>query len=183
MTALTAEQAAAIDTAHVVHGADAEGAYMGLVAGHTAAATASGPPPDAAWRWQAGAWQPPAPTLDDLRAIKRAQVNDWRASADRGQFTHGGSVFACDNISRQRIDAVASHVALHGSMPVNWAGYWKAHDNTAVAVPDAVAFRAFHAAMVAQGVANFAAAELLKVQIAAAQNPEQLAAIVWPSSS
>ncbi|MDT3735555.1 MAG: DUF4376 domain-containing protein [Denitratisoma sp.] len=122
---------------------------------------------------------PPAPTLEELKLSKNAEINAARAAANAGTFAHGGKTFACDALSRGDIDGVNGYVALFGALPPEFPGAWKAADNSYLPIEDVPAWKAFYAAMVAQGAANFAHAQALKAQLAAATTPEAVAAIAW----
>lgn len=71
------------------------------------------------------------------------------------------------------------YVALYGALPPGFPGAWKAVDNTYLPIANVDAWKVFYTAMVAQGAANFAHAQELKAQLAAATTPEAVAAIVW----
>lgn len=122
---------------------------------------------------------PPAPTFDEIKAAKNTEINLARAAANTGTFIHDGKAFACDALSRGDIDGVNGEVALTGALPQDFPGAWKALDNTFLPIADVAAWTAFYRAMVAQGAANFAHAQQLKAQLAAATTPEAVAAIVW----
>lgn len=116
--------------------------------------------------------------LDDLKSAKNAQINAARATANTGTFAHGGKTFSCDHLSRSDIDGVNGYAALYGALPPGFPGAWKAVDNTYLPIADLDAWKAFYAAMVSQGAANFAHAQDLKTQLAAATTPEAVAAII-----
>lgn len=122
---------------------------------------------------------PPAPTFDELKAAKNAEINAARAVANTSTFAHGGKAFSCDQLSRSDIDGVNGYVAIYGALPPGFPGAWKAVDNTYLPIADVEAWKVFYTAMVAQGAANFAHAQELKAQLAAATTPEAVAAIVW----
>lgn len=122
---------------------------------------------------------PIEPALEDLRAAKNVEINVARASANTSTFAHGGKTFSCDQLSRSDIDGVNGYVALYGALPPGFPGAWKAVDNTYLPIADVEAWKVFYTAMVAQGAANFAHAQELKAQLAAATTPEAVAAIVW----
>jgi hypothetical protein len=121
----------------------------------------------------------PAPDLADLRVEKNAQINEWRGAANLSTFPHAGKLVACDELSRSDIDGVANNIALFGEFPAGFPGGWKATDNTMIPLPDVDAFRALYASMTAQGTENFNHAQILKVQLAAASTPDEIAAITW----
>jgi hypothetical protein len=122
---------------------------------------------------------PPAPTLDELKAAKNAEINLARAAANTSTFAHGGKTFSCDQLSRGDIDGVNGYVALFGALPPEFPGAWKAIDNSYHPIADVAAWKAFYASMVAAGSANFVHAQTLKAQLAAATTPAAVAAIVW----
>lgn len=122
---------------------------------------------------------PPVPTLDELKSVKNTEINLARASANTSIFQHDGKTFACDALSRSDIDGVNGYVALYGALQPGFPGAWKAVDNTYLPIADVEAWKVFYTAMVAQGAANFAHAQELKAQLAAATTPEAIAAIVW----
>lgn len=128
--------------------------------------------------WVAG-YVPPVPDITVLKAAKNLQINQWRATANKTHFPHGGKLIACDDLSRGDIDAVANSIALTGAFPAGFPGAWKATDNSYIMLSDVDAFKAMHAAMTAQGTANFMHAQTLKTALAAATTEEQINAIVW----
>lgn len=120
-----------------------------------------------------------ASTLDNFKAMKNAEINAARLSANRSTFTHQGKAFACDELSRSDIDGVTSYVSLSGSMPPGWPGAWKAVDNTYHPITSVDDWKAFVASMVAAGNANFAKAQALKGRLASATTSDQIEAIRW----
>lgn len=143
---------------------------------------------------QAGAWVnyraneardgielvPPAVVdLATLKASKNEQINAWRAAANLSTFPHAGKQISCDALSRSDIDGVANNIALFGVFPEGFPMGWKTTDNTMIPLADVDAFRAMFASMTAQGTENFNHAQALKVQLAAAITPEDVAAIEW----
>lgn len=121
----------------------------------------------------------PVPNLQAMKAAKDEEINTWRAAANLSTFPHSGKVIACDALSRSDIDGVANSVALFGAFPEGFPGGWKAVDGTFIPLPDVDAFRAMYASMTAQGTTNFAHAQALKLQLALADTPQEVAAIVW----
>lgn len=120
----------------------------------------------------------PAPSLDDLKAAKRSEINNARFTANSTSFPYAGKLIACDALSRGDIDGVLG-VALRGSMPPGWPGVWKATDNTYVSMPDPASFLSMYDAMVAQGAANFLRSEQLKAQVAAATTADEVEGVEW----
>lgn len=123
--------------------------------------------------------EPPNPTLAELKTTKNAEINADRLGANRSTFTHGGKVFACDELSRSDIDGTNGQISNLGAMPAGWPGGWKAVDNTYLAISEVADWKAFYGSMFAAGNANFARAQALKSLLEAATTAEQVAAIVW----
>ncbi len=120
-----------------------------------------------------------ADLLEVVRAEKNAEINAARLAANRGTFTHAGKEFACDELSRSDIDGVNGYVTLFGGLPADWPGAWKAVDNSYAPIATLADWKAFYASMVAAGNVNFAHAQALKAQLAAAMTIEQVQAINW----
>lgn len=139
-----------------------------------------GMPPSAhhIWDWNTLAWVDPR-TLDGLKADKNAEINATRAALNTTSFIHDGKTFSCDSLSRSDIDGVNGYVALYGVLPPDFPGAWKAIDNSYYPLADVAAWKAFYAAMVSAGTANFIQAQQLKAQLAAATTAEEVAAIQW----
>lgn len=138
---------------------------------------------DGVWtqQWQVQSLSPEqsAANLAAAKAAKNEAINAARLAANRTTFTHGGKVFACDELSRGDIDGINGFVALNSAMPPGWPGGWKAVDNTYLPVPDVDAWKAFYGSMVAAGNANFAHAQTLKAALAEATTTAEINAIVW----
>lgn len=117
--------------------------------------------------------------LEQAKASKNQQINDWRAEANQTYFTHQGKQVACDALSRSDIDAVAGSISLTGVFPAGFPGAWKATDNTYLALPDVAAFKAMYSSMTLQGTINFGHSQTLKTTLAAATTVAQVNAIVW----
>ncbi len=117
--------------------------------------------------------------LETLKASKNEEINAARLAANFSRFAHAGKFFACDQLSRSDIDGTNGYVAINGALPPGWPGGWKAIDNTYTVIADVDAWKAFYASMFAAGNANFAHAQVLKAQLAAASTPEDVAAIQW----
>lgn len=122
---------------------------------------------------------PAAPSIDDVRKKKNADINNARLEANSRTFTHDGQVFACDALSRSDIDGVNGYVALYGDFPAQFSRTWKAVDNSYYPLPSVASWKMFYASMVATGAANFARAQELKAQLAGATTIEEVEAIVW----
>ena len=128
--------------------------------------------------WVAKVWIDPR-TLQDLKTTSNALINAARLDANSAGFAYSGKEFSTDPLSRSDIDGINGYAGLYNALPPNWAGAWKAQDNTYLAVPDLDAWKAFYSAMVEAGNTNFAKAQALKAQLAAATTPEEVEAITW----
>lgn len=126
-------------------------------------------------------WEDPR-TLEDLKAAKNAAIDLARERADSTTFMFQGLSIAVDPLSKG--DIMGAHGEwLTGQAPEGWPGGWKSKDkgpngeSLYVPIPDQATWLAFYRAMVAQGTANFAHAQALKAQLAAATTAEEVAAV------
>lgn len=122
-------------------------------------------------------FEPAPPSLADLKAAKNAAINAARLKANQSHFTFAGKQIAVDALSRSDIDAAHGAWLMAGGPPPGWPGGWKAIENSIIPIPDLPTWGAFYGAMVAQGTANFAHAQALKAQLAAATTAEEVAAV------
>jgi hypothetical protein len=136
------------------------------------------PGPAFVFNWTTKQWEDPR-TLADFKAAKNLYINEARLKANYTSFQYSGKSIAADQLSRGDIDGVNGEVSLTNEMPANWQGAWKAIDNTYVGIPDVATWTLFYKAMVGQGSINFAHAQGLKAQLAAATTIEEVEAIVW----
>lgn len=121
----------------------------------------------------------PLPNIPALKAAKNTEINLARGAANTSTFPYGGKTFACDQLSRSDIDGINGYVAIYSALPAGWPGAWKAVDNSYSLIPDVATWKLFYAAMVATGNANFAHAQTLKTQLAAATTASEIAAVQW----
>lgn len=115
--------------------------------------------------------------LEDLKARKNAAINAARLKANQSHFVFMGKQIAVDPLSRSDIDAAHGAWLLAGGPPPDWPGGWKAISNAIIPIPDMATWAAFYGAMVAKGTANFAHAQALKAQLAAATTAEEVEAV------
>lgn len=120
-----------------------------------------------------------ATLLAQAKALKNAEINSARLSANYTTFTHGGKTISCDALSRSDIDGANGYISLYGALPGGWPGAWKAVDNTYVVIADIAAWKAFYTSLFAQGNANFTHAQTLKAALASATSVAQVEAISW----
>ncbi len=129
--------------------------------------------------WREAADQGDAVDLGAIKASKNEEINAARLAANFSSFPFAGKQIASDQLSRSDIDGTNGYVSLYGAMPPGWPGVWKATDNSYVPLPDVAAWKDLYSAMFAQGNANFAHSQVLKALLAAADTPEDVAAIHW----
>lgn len=134
------------------------------------------PSPNHVFNYSTKQWEDPR-TLSDMKSAKNAAINAARLKANQSHFTFAGKQIAVDPLSRSDIDAAHGAILMAGAMPGGWPGGWKAMDNTIVPIADLATWGQFYGAMVAQGTANFAHAQALKAQLAAATTAEEVAAV------
>lgn len=117
--------------------------------------------------------------LAQAKAAKNDEINAARLATNLTTFPYGGKEIACETLSRSDVDGTNGYVANAGALPPGWPGGWKATDNTYVPIGNVAAWKQFYAAMVGQGLVNFAHAQDLKTQLATAATLEEVAAITW----
>ena len=117
--------------------------------------------------------------LQSAKKQKHANVNKWREFANYDVFSFAGKFFSCDLLSRSDLSAIAEFVAMNGNLPDSFPGAWKALDNSFFPINSADEFRALHAAMVAQGTANFIKSQQLKALIESAETLDQLEELIF----
>ena len=134
--------------------------------------------PGASHRWDVAlkAWSFP---IDLAKDTKNTEINTARLTANRSTFIFAGKDIACDELSRSDIDGAHGIILMTGALPPGWPGGWKAVDNTSVPIPDVATWGAFYAAMVSQGMSNFAKSQVLKAQLASATTIAEVVAIQW----
>lgn len=174
---LTSAEAAAIDAAHVVHGVDAAGAYLGLLPVSQASAVATSAPPVPSWLWVAGQWQPPPATLAELRAARWDAIKSRRDELLGGTFSCGGLVYDINatNITGATVRAMRAQAA---GEP--YAQVWVLADNSTTTL-DAAGMVAVGEACAVAVNALWGVSIALRAQIDAATTADEIAAIDWPT--
>ena len=117
-------------------------------------------------------------TLDDLKALKRAEINQHRDQVEFGPFEYNGMAFDGDVDAQRRL---AGYISVSKSALAQGEEYSREFilaDNTVVTL-QANDFVAIELAKIDQVAAAFAKAILLKQQIEQATSKEELEAIVW----
>ena len=118
--------------------------------------------------------------LAEAKISRNGYIDNSRFRINFTSFMHGGKEVSSNQLSRSDIDATNGYVAVFGVLPPGFPGGWIAIDKTLIAIPDITAWKAFYASMFAAGGANFAIAQSLKTQIAAATTVDEVVAITWP---
>ncbi len=178
MTPLTSQQAAAIDTPHVVHGVDSAGAYLGLVSAAAAATIAACPPPTVGtWRWLVGRWLRVF-GMPELRLTKWSEIKAARDAAIAADLQTPFGAFQCGRDDRASItDAMLLLQTLEARSQPTTITFTLA-DNSVVALT--AAQTATVSVLIGQRTqAAHATGRSLRAQIADAQTPQALAAIAW----
>lgn len=116
----------------------------------------------------------PEPTLDELKAIKRAAIAAARYAAETGGCTVDGVTIATDRGSQALLTAAVVSARLDPEFKTRW----KCADGHFVAL-DAFQLRAIGDAVIAHVEACFAREGELCEQIDAVQTAEELASIQW----
>lgn len=127
------------------------------------------------WSWAAGDWMV---GLDDLRRLRRDEVNAWRNSKEFAPFAWQGMVFDADADAQRRLQLAAlsaQQSVMAGTQPEP-AIDWTLADNTTVTLT-ATQLLAAAQAMGSSINAAHQAARTIKMQIEAASTAEQLMAI------
>lgn len=117
---------------------------------------------------------PPEPTLDELKAQKKAEIAAARYAAETGGCTVDGVSIATDRGSQ----ALLTAAVVSARLDLEFKTQWKCADGRFKQL-DAFQLRAIGDAVIAHVEACFAREGELCEQIDAAQTPEELAAIKW----
>jgi hypothetical protein len=122
---------------------------------------------------------PVPPTLDELKANKRAEINQQRAELETAGFSYLGHVFDSDQRSADRIQVATGSAlaALMAGQPYELA--WTAADNTDVPL-DAAGVVGLNTAFAVYGLTLHETAKALKAQVDAATTAGEVEAIAWP---
>lgn len=117
-------------------------------------------------------------SLDELKAMKTAEITAQRIAADSDKFTYNG--LSIRTAEKDMFDLLIADARISkGGMPPNWPGGWKAIENSYVPISTVDEWNAFFIAMYDAGIANFTRSQQIKARIAAATAPEEIAAITW----
>ena len=120
-----------------------------------------------------------AVALETVRAEQKRAIDDAWVAANLGSFMFRDKVITCDTLDRQNIEGTTSYLNSHGTFPPGWPGGWKTDDNSYVEITTPQDWKDFIAAMVTQGMTNFAKAQALKQTLAEATTFESVLAVKW----
>lgn len=119
--------------------------------------------------------QCPTQPLEELKLIKRAEINQARDNAEQGGFEYMGKVFDSDQVSCQRISCAAQAMAFS---PEGATITWTCQDNSTIDLT-AQELSGLVVALVEWSNTCHQKATSLKAQIDAATTVEELEKIQW----
>ncbi len=121
---------------------------------------------------------PPPPTLEEVKAAKRAEINAERDRREQAGFPYMGTVFDSDPISAQRL-TVAANTALMAKMANSpFSITWTTQGNTQI-ILDADEMMGTLPALAANANALQEQATALKARVDAAATVDEVNAIGW----
>lgn len=117
----------------------------------------------------------PEPTLDELKLLKRAEINSARDRTEQGGFEYLGKVFDSDMISCQRISTAAQAMAFAQE---ETAIVWTCQDNTTISL-NKTQLVGMVAALAEWSNTCHQKATALKAEVEKAKTKEELEKITW----
>ena len=117
----------------------------------------------------------PEPTLDELKLLKRAEINSARDRTEQGGFEYLGKTFDSDPISCQRISTAAQAIALASD---DTAIVWTCQDNTTISL-NKTQLAGLVAALAMHSNTCHQKATALKAEVEKAKSKEELEKITW----
>lgn len=117
----------------------------------------------------------PEPTLDELKLLKRAEINSARDRTEQGGFEYLGKVFDSDPISCQRISTAAQAMDF---APEESAIVWTCQDNTTISL-NKTQLAGLVAALAMHSNTCHQKATALKAEVEKAKTKEELEKITW----
>jgi hypothetical protein len=118
-------------------------------------------------------WEDPR-TLQEIKTAKWTEIKQARSQAEYAGFTWDGSVFDSDALSQQRITGAVTLAQMDAEFSIDWT----LADNT-VRPLNAAQMKEVGTALGVHVATQFAHAQDLRVQLDAAQTPEEVAALGW----
>lgn len=119
--------------------------------------------------------QQPVPTIDELKVLKRAEINQARDNAEQGGFEYMGKVFDSDQVSCIRI-STAAHAMQYADDTATIT--WTTQDNSTIDLNKSQLMGLVVALAQWSNVCHQKATSL-KAQIDACASKEELDKIVW----
>lgn len=119
----------------------------------------------------------PSPSLEELKAEKRAEINKERDKAEQGGFEYMGKIFDSDPISCQRISCAAQAMSLLPTSDENKIT-WTTQDNSTIDL-NAQELLGLVGALAQWSNTCHQKATALKAKIDTAQTAEELELIKW----
>lgn len=117
----------------------------------------------------------PEPTLDELKLLKRAEINSARDRTEQGGFEYLGKTFDSDPISCQRISTAAQAIALASD---DTAIVWTCQDNTTISL-NKTQLAGMVGALAQHSNSCHQKATALKAEVEKAKTKEELEKITW----
>lgn len=137
-------------------------------------------------KWQGSSWiyekipEPKPeqePTIEELKLIKRSEINAARDAAEQGGFEYMGKVFDSDPVSCQRISTAAQAMSLMPASEDNKIT-WTCQDNTTISL-NKTQLSGLVAALAQWSNTCHQKATALKAEVEKAQTKEELDKITW----
>lgn len=119
----------------------------------------------------------PEPTLDELKAKKRTEINKARDEAEQGGFEYMGKVFDSDPVSCQRISTAAQAMSLMPASEDNKIT-WTCQDNSTIDL-NAQELLGLVGALAQWSNTCHQKASKLKEEVEKAKTKEELDKITW----
>lgn len=119
--------------------------------------------------------QQPVPTIDELKVLKRAEINQARDNAEQGGFEYMGKVFDSDQVSCIRISTAAQAMQYADDTATIT---WTTQDNSTIDLNKSQLMGLVVALAQWSNVCHQKATSL-KAQIEACESQEELDKIVW----
>ena len=119
--------------------------------------------------------QCPQQPLEELKLIKREEINQARDAAEQGGFEYLGKTFDSDPISCQRISTAAQAMAF---APEETAIVWTCQDNTTISL-NKTQLAGLVAALAMHSNTCHQKATALKAEVEKAKSKEELEKITW----
>ena len=127
--------------------------------------------------WYLKGYAPQKP-LDELKALKREEINQARDNAEQGGFEYMGKIFDSDQVSCQRISCAAQAMSVLTMSAETPTITWTCQDNTTIDL-SASELMGLVVALAQHSNECHQKATELKAKIDACESQEELDAISW----